>query len=127
MPAPSLRYAVIDGCPVPRLLAGKVRELKRAVPGARLQSCYRGTDAESLLRRLGKSSQRALWLLWQRRAPGANPANPPGRSTHELRSDGVAYPGPVGRKLSYWQVGMDWDDAHIEALIRAAKRRGWVL
>jgi hypothetical protein len=43
-------------------------------------------------------------------APGANPANGPGQSTHERRNDGIAYPGPVGEQLEYWQVGMDWDN-----------------
>jgi len=123
----SLRYVIIDGCPVPRLLAGKVRALKRAVPSAVLQSCYRGSDAERLLRKYGKHSQAQLYAAWQRRDPGASPANPPGRSSHEQRSDGVAYPGPVGRRLEYWQVGMDWNDAAVPHLIAHAAVRGWRL
>jgi hypothetical protein len=59
-------------------------------------------------------------------APGV--ANPPGRSTHELRSDGQAYPGPVGRKLAEWQVGVDSgsNTTHDRDAIEAAARRlGW--
>jgi hypothetical protein len=123
----NLRYVVIDGCPVPRLLAKRIRLLKKDVPSARLQSCYRGKDAEKLLHAHGKHSQAELYAGWIARRPGFNPANPPGRSSHELRSDGVAYTGPVGRKLPWWCCGMDFDDAHTGALIAAASRRGWVL
>lgn len=123
----SLRYVIIDGCPVPRLLAKRIRLLKKEVPSARLQSCYRGKDAERLLHKYGKHSQAELYAAWVARRPGANPANPPGRSTHELRSDGVAYAGPLGRKLAWWQCGMDFNDAAVPALIAAAAKRGWGL
>lgn len=93
--------------------------------GAILQSCYRGADAEALLRRLGKSSQTDLYRAWLRRDPGANPANPPGYSTHELYNDGAAYPVPRGAKLKWWQIGIDIDDAHVQAFIKAAARHGW--
>ena len=56
--------------------------------------------------------------------PDANPANPPGRSTHERRNDGVAYPGHPGDDLEYWQVGMDWDNP--PAAIAAARKLGWI-
>lgn len=122
------RYVVIDACPVPRRLARYVRELKRAVPGAVLQSCYRGKDAERLLHRYGKHSQAELYAGFMAHKPGFNPANPPGFSSHELRSDGgVFFHKPRGAKLEWWQCGMDWDDAHISALERAASRRGWRL
>lgn len=121
-----MRYETVDGCPVPQPLAAELRALKDAT-GATLNSCYRGHDARHLLARHGKLSQRQLWEGWKARRPGFNPANPPGRSTHELRSDGVAYPGPVGRRLRYWQVGMDWDPRHVEVLVQAARRRGWIV
>lgn len=121
------RFDVIDGCPVPRAIAPQVRHLKRAVPDARLQSCYRGDAAKGLLHRLHKSTQAMLWNGWLRRLPGFNPANPPGRSTHELRSDGVAYLGPVGRPLRAWKCGMDWNDDAVEDLQAAAHRVGWEL
>lgn len=92
--------------------------------GARLTSCYRGDQATSLLKRLGKSTQRMLWDGWVRHLPGFNPANPPGQSTHELYSDGVAYPRrPKGAPLlSSWKCGTDWTDS--DAALEAAHSLG---
>lgn len=123
----SLRFVVIDNCPVPRRLARRVRALKRTVPGAQLNSCYRGSGATRLLHRLGKHTQAELYHGWINRQPGFYPANPPGFSSHELRSDGTPFYGPRGRRLPFWKVGMDWNDADVPRLIEAAKRRGWVL
>lgn len=132
-----MRYVVVQGCPVPKKLAPFLRKVL-AESGASLQSAYRGYDAEQLLQRLGKRSQRQLYLAYLHRAPGANPANPPGRSTHELRNDGVAYtrahPGgthagqwAAGDKLPWWACGLDIDDAHVTAFIKAARRHGWTV
>lgn len=118
-----MRFEVIDNCPVPAELADEVRELKR-LSGAILNSCDRSPEAEPLLRRLGKMSQRQLHDGFVRGLPGFNPANLPGRSTHERRNDGVAYAGRVGAPLRYWQVGMDWSDT--PAVLRAARKRGWI-
>lgn len=120
-----MKYEVVDNCPVPRLLAKRLRDLKAKVPGATLNSCYRGSDAESLLAKLGKKSQRQLYEGYKAGLPGYNPANPPGRSTHELRSDGVAYPGPVGRRLLWWQCGMDWDTEDVNRLMAAGNTLLW--
>jgi hypothetical protein len=117
-------YAVVAHCPVPKQLAPFLHELLQA-SGASLQSCYRGADAESLLRELGKMSQTDLYEGWINKRPGFNPANPPGFSTHELRNDGEAYRVPRGAKLKWWQVGLDVDDAHVQAFIAAAAKRGW--
>jgi hypothetical protein len=116
------KFVVIDGCPVPKGMAPAVRSI-RYKSGARLVSCYRGDRATSLLKRLGKSTQRMLWDGWRRRLPGYNPANPPGQSTHELFSDGVAYPWrPRGAPLlSDWRCGMDWSDSE------AARKAGIAL
>jgi hypothetical protein len=124
----SLRFVVIDGCPVPRRLARKVRALKRAVPSARLNSCYRGDAARRLLHRLGKHSQRELYDGYRRGLPGYYPANPPGFSSHELRSDGNAvYRKPRGARLAWWQCGMDFNDQDVPRLKAAAANRGWDL
>ncbi len=117
----SARYVVIDRCPVPAKLAEEIHEIKR-LSGASLNSCYRGADAEGMLARLGKKSQRQLYAMFL--AGRGNPANPPGRSTHELRNDGVAYRYlPAGVPLRYWMVGMDWNDP--PAAMAAARKRGW--
>jgi hypothetical protein len=55
-------------------------------------------------------------------------SNPPGRSQHELCSDGNANPGPVGRKLEPWEVGID-SGGNVkhdkDAIVRAARHYGW--
>lgn len=123
-----MQFEVIDRCPVPKAIAAQVRVLKRDVPGARLNSAYRGDLAAGILKRLGKSTQAMLYRGWLRRLPGFNPANPPGFSTHELRSDGVAYRGPRGRPLRAWGCGMDWGPPDlVDDVIAAARRRGWSL
>lgn len=119
-----MRYSVIDGCPCPRPLYPILKKLKKET-GCVYQSIYRGSDVEALLNKYGKHSQ--AYLYEHQGTEGIGPANPPGRSTHELRSDGVAYPGPVGRKLKWWQCGIDVDDADVAKLIVAAHRHGWTL
>jgi murein L,D-transpeptidase YcbB/YkuD len=119
-----VKFEIIDNCPVPARLAPVVREIK-ARTGATLNSCDRSPEAEPLLQRCNpaKMSQRQLFDGWQARRPGFNPANPPGRSTHERRNDGVAYAGPAGMPLMWWQVGMDWQNS--DAVVRAAAALGY--
>lgn len=125
----AIRFVAIDGCPCPRPMYPLLRRLKK-LTGCTYQSIYRGDDALALLHANGKHSQREI--------ADASPAeradwgvlgtpNPAGRSTHELRSDGVAYAGPIGRKLAWWQCGIDVDDGHVDHMIAAAKSLGWVL
>lgn len=116
------KYKLIDCCPVPRKMYPLIMEVKRRT-GETLVSCYRGDDARALLRRCGKSSQKQLWDCWVARRPGCNPANPPGRSTHELRNDGVAYSGRAGRRLRWYQVGMDWTNS--KEVVRAFNKLGY--
>jgi hypothetical protein len=119
------RYVDVQGCPVPAKLARIIRPAL-AASGATLESCYRGSDRQgaAILHAHGKHTQAQLYAAWLRHVPGFNPANRPGTSTHELRSDGVAYPGPVGRKLAWWQCGIDIDDAHVDKFIRELTKRG---
>lgn len=56
------------------------------------------------------STRRALLRPFTRNSP-PNPANSPGHSSHELRSDAVAFRGPVGRPLAWWQLGLDVSNA----------------
>jgi hypothetical protein len=119
-----MKYVLVDCCPVPAKLAPTL-DLILHESGAVLQSCYRADDAAALLAKCGKHSQ--TWLFQhQGRPEQPNPANPPGRSTHELRNDGVAYRGPAGIRLPYWCVGIDVDDAHVQAFIRAAAKHGLI-
>lgn len=121
-----MKYAVVDRCPVPAKLAPVVKECLKA-SGATLNSAYRGKDAEHILNKYGKSSQSQLYQGWIQKRPGFNPANPPGYSTHELRSDGVAYNVPRGMPLRYWMCGLDIGGAGARAFIDAARRRNWVV
>jgi lysozyme len=76
-----------------------------------------GDRRSHVAERFGKKSQAQLWSCFQARqahgvcpAPCGGdclPANPPGRSSHELCSDGVAFAGPAGRELPWWQLGLD--------------------
>lgn len=116
-----MKFSVVTGSPVPRVLGPLCQELSRRT-GSALNSGFRGDPAESLLRRLGKSTQRMLSDGWIRRLPGFNPANPPRQSTHECFSDGVPYPGPVGRALEPWKCGTDWELS--DAVLLEAKRMG---
>lgn len=100
----STGVTTLDGVPV-------FRGLKRVLLDARAHG-WAGTltsadRRKGIPERYGKLSQAALYAGWIAHKLGFNPANPPGRSTHELRSDGVAYRGPVGRPLSWWQEGLD--------------------
>jgi len=128
-----MRFDVIDRCPVPRQIAEPVRMIKRRVKAKTgrepvLNSAFRGDPAESLLRRLGKSTQRMLYRGWVRRLPGFAPANPPGFSTHECFSDGVAYRGPKGRPIRPWGCGLDWGPPDLlDDVDRAARELGFAL
>src|SRR4051812_25500588 len=116
-----MRFRVIDGCPCPASIAPYVwlvlREAKMPA-----QSIYRGSDAKKILHRHGKRTQAEI----HRDLPAIS--NPEGRSQHDLHSDGNANPGPVGRRLDKWEVGIDSgtnDRASQERIERAAKHFGW--
>lgn len=119
------RYVDVQGAAVPRQLAVVIRP-SLAATGATIFSCYRGDDPQgaAILHAHGKHTQAQLYYGWIHRLPGYAPANRPGTSTHELRSDGYAYPGPSGRHLEWWQCGMDIDDPHVDAFIRHLANRG---
>lgn len=116
-----MRYLAIDGCACPRPLSPVLKKLKRK-SGNTYNSIYRGEDAAALLHRFGKHTQAELFATLP-----AGVANPPGRSTHELRSDGVPYPGPIGRKLKWWQCGIDINDSQVDHAIATAHSLGWTL
>jgi lysozyme len=121
------KLSELDGCAVPAQLEPILAAIKHDT-GCVYASVYRGSDAAAILNAHGKHTQQQLWDATpaQRAAWGVlGTPNPPGRSTHELRSDGVAYAGPAGRALAWWQCGIDVDDAHVAAFIAAAGKRGW--
>lgn len=120
-----MKYSVIDQCPIPRPLFPIAKKLK-ADTGCTFNSIYRGTDVQGILHKHGKHSQAELYQMYLN-GTGA-PANPPGYSTHELRSDGAAYPHVArGGALKWWQCGFDVNDWEIKEVIAAAKKHGWDL
>ncbi len=112
-------FLVIQGCPCNPMIAPYFALLV-AETRATVNSIYRGEDAAAILHAHGHHTQAELY---RELPPGT--ANPPGRSTHELRSDGVAYSGPVGRHLEWWQQGIDVNDSDVRRMIAAAERHGW--
>ncbi len=115
------KFRIIQGCPCNAQLAPYVQMLVQETK-ATVNSIYRGSDAAFILHQNGKHTQAELYATLP-----AGTANPPGRSTHELKSDGVAYQGPVGRQLQWWQQGIDVNDGDVNNMVRAAHQHGWLL
>lgn len=118
--------------PVPKKFGPIVKKCL-AASGTWLNSGLRTQRAVNFARKRGAalSSQAELYYGWIAGRPGYNPANRPGQSTHERRSDGVAYRGPVGRVLRWWQCGLDiggpgTSSQNAAAFCRAARKAGWV-
>lgn len=121
-----MKYKALNGKPVPAALYDELQKIG-AEAGATLTSCARNQAAVDWARGQGYtlSSQAELYRLFL--AGRGNPANPPGYSTHEFRSDGVAFAIPRGWPIRYWMVGQDWGDGyHARAVCAAARRHGWV-
>lgn len=118
-------FRTVQGCPVGKLQAPYIAIIVNDAH-ATVNSIYRGTDAEAILNKHGKHSQAQLYEMFLHHE--GNPANPPGFSTHEQKSDGVAYPmAPRGHDLAWWQVGFDVNDGDVWNCIRVAGRNGWHL
>lgn len=117
------RTVAFDGTPTMRGLALVLQDCRDHGWRGHLSSSDR---RRGVAERYGKLSQYALYVAyWVKHLAGYAPANRPGQSTHELRSDGHAYRGPVGRPLAWWQLGLDVsEDAQ---LVRIARRLGYDL
>jgi GH25 family lysozyme M1 (1,4-beta-N-acetylmuramidase) len=132
MRAPHLaqRTIAMDGTPVFWGLAAPLVEARsHGWRGALLSADRRAGVAE----RFGKKSQAKLFSCAQAKQQrgfcpascGGDclPANPPGRSSHELCSDGFAFAGPVGRALPWFCLGLDVSDS--EQLLSILTRLGY--
>lgn len=115
----AVKLALIDKCPCPASIAPYVaRILKHAEQTC--NSIYRGEDAKDLLHANGKHTQAEIHRMY----PAIS--NPPGYSSHELRSDGTV--GPRGSRIPEWAVGVDSgtdSPASRDAITAAAKALGW--
>jgi hypothetical protein len=121
------QFRVIQECPCPQLIAPFIAIVLNDAK-ASATSIYRGTDAEAILNKYGKHSQAQLYEGYERHEAGFLPANPPGHSTHELKSDGVAYPQiGNGKDLDCWMQGFDVDDQFIPVVMSAATKHHWEL
>jgi hypothetical protein len=98
---------------------------------ASIVSLYRGDDARALLNKYGHHSQTQLADATpaQRAAWGIlGTPNAPGHSTHELRSDGAAFPSfPSGAKLPWWCQGADVPSGQVAAMMEQAAAHKWEL
>lgn len=105
---------------------------------APIVSCAREKAAEPYLKQLGKMSQQQLYDCAQAKlrthvcpdkcSGNCNPANPPGKSTHERRNDGVAYPAwPAAFKLPVWGRGIDVQRDRVGAFCSKAREHGWIV
>ena len=116
--APKLhtRTIPLDGTPIFWGLAKPLVRARERGWGGRLTSADRRAGIPE---RFGKMSQASLFSCFTRskamgRCPSdcagnCNPANPPGFSSHELRSDGSrGFPGKArGAKLKWFELGID--------------------
>lgn len=124
-----MSFRVVNGCPVGKNIAPYIA-IVCADAGAVANSIYRGTvgDAPAILEHHGHMDQAQLFTGFIDHEPGYLPANPPGFSTHELFSDGVAYPDIArGKELDWWMQGFDVDDDKVPAVIKAGAAHGWEL
>lgn len=115
------KYLVIDGCPCPASIAPYVYLVLRQAKQT-ASSIYRGQDAATLLHAHGKHTQAEIHVMYP------SISNPAGCSQHELRSDAAGNPGPVGRLLEDWQIGVDsgGDDWRSKSAVeQAAHHLGW--
>lgn len=105
---------------------------------APIVSCAREAAAEPLLRQLGLHSQTQLYDCYARKTrtgicPPAcngncNAANPPGKSTHERRNDGLAYPRwRLFLKLPVWGRGIDVERDRVPAFCDEARKEGFIV
>lgn len=124
-------FAPLDSCPAPKLFIPELKAIKHdlGVPEstALYQSIFRGVEVREMLAQFGKHDQQ--YLYEHQGSQGIGPANPPGHSTHELYSDGVAYSEYAdGHRLPYfWMCGLDVLDEYVERYMAAARKRGWIV
>ena len=116
-----MNWRVVDGCPARPSIAPYIYIVLRDA-GQTASSINRSEAAKAILHAHGKHTQREIHQMM----PAVS--NPEGRSEHELRSDGVGKPGPIGRLLEEWQQGVDSggnDPASKQRIEAAARRHGW--
>jgi hypothetical protein len=121
---------LVQDCPVFNDI-GPYLSLLFTDAGAAVTSIYRGDLAQAMLNARGEHTQRQLAnaSAAQRAAWGVlGTPNQPGHSTHELFSDGVAYPQlQDGDPLLWWMQGFDVPAEHADSVIEQAAAHKWTL
>lgn len=125
-----LRTIAFDGTPTFWGLGKPLLLAREQGWSGRLNSSDR---RKGVAERFGKKSQATLFACSQARIQTGRcpascggdclPANRPGQSSHELRSDATGFPGPVGRQLQWFELGLDVDDH--AGLLQALARLGY--
>lgn len=98
------------GVPMPRAVAWALYDYETHGGHLIVNSADR---RDSVIRRFNHKyhtdlkSQKALWEGWKARLPGFFPANPPGFSSHERRSDGIPFYGARGKLVPWYKLGID--------------------
>lgn len=118
-------FKLLNCRPVPAALYDELAEIQRRC-GVTFTSIDRSQAGVNYARGQGctLSSQAELYQAYLNGT--GNPANPPGYSTHERRSDGVAYSWiPRGFPLRDYMVGIDSTDPG--GIIREARELGWLV
>jgi hypothetical protein len=106
------RTVAFDGVPV---FAGLALALQDARDHGVQFSLNSADRRDGVAERFGKMSQAALFRCSRNCTldchGNCNPANPPGFSSHELKSDGNAVYGPRGSSIPWYKLGIDADNA----------------
>ena len=113
------RTIAFDGTPTYWGLAKPLLLAREHGWGGRLDSSDR---RPGVAERFGKKSQATLFHCMERRIAlggrcppecggSCDDANRPGSSSHEQLSDARGFPGAVGRKLAWWELGLDVGDS----------------
>lgn len=102
---PAYHTTTFDGVPMFRAQAWALLDARRS--GCKF-TVASGDRRRGVAEKYGHQSQFALYQGWLRRRPGYFPANPPGFSSHELRSDGSrVYHAARGHKIPDFMLGID--------------------
>ena len=125
-----LRTIAFDGAPTYWGIAKPLLLAREHGWGGTLSSSDRRAG---LAEQFGKKSQAALFRCMQRRQAlnrcppecggDCADANAPGASSHEQLSDGRGFPGPVGRSLQWFELGIDVSDS--DRLLQELLRLGY--
>lgn len=122
------RFVDLAQVPVPSVIAPTVAQVIK-ITREQPTSFYRGSDpaGTAILHKHGHHNQAELYFATpaQRAAMGViGTPDRPNTSTHECRSDGVAFKGPVGRVIPDYQCGQDWPNASIAQVMAAYRSLG---